>query len=210
VNGFRPRWKSGQLQKAIVKLSADVLHLTETRTDMAHIDSITEVKAFLLSQGYRYAYWTWCTSTARGGYGYAGSAVFCRVKPSSVSFGLGSTAGLDEEGRIITAVFDDTTMVCCYSPCSVWGPTPDGRRTKFDQSLSDRLTKYASKKFVVLGDLNVAPTSANVQKSADQDIADISSCKPAERTAYTKNLHDTRPQDAYRCFHPEPSADDWT
>jgi hypothetical protein len=111
VNGFRRRWKSGQLQKSIFKLSADVLHLTETRTDMAHIDSIDEVKTFLLAQGYRYAYWTWCTSTARGGYGYAGSAVFCRVNPSSVSFGLGSTAGLDEEGRIITAVFDDTTMV---------------------------------------------------------------------------------------------------
>jgi exonuclease III len=111
---------------------------------MAHIDRIAEVKAFLLAQGYRYSYWHWCTSAARGGYGYAGSAVFCRIKPSSVSFGLGSSTALDEEGRIITAVFDDTTVDCYHSPCSVWGPAPDGRRTEFDKSLSERLTKCSS------------------------------------------------------------------
>jgi exonuclease III len=72
------------------------------------------------------------------------------------------------------------------------------------------LKKHAGKKLIVLGDLNVAPKNADVLKATDPDIADISSCKPTERTAFAKNLHNAKLQDAYRHFHPEHSVDDWT
>jgi exodeoxyribonuclease III len=210
VDGFQKRWRSGDVQRAVVKLDSDVIHLTETRTDMRHIEDITEVKAFLIARGYRCVYWSWCTSTARGGYGYAGSTIFSRVKPSAVTFGLQDDLSLDDEGRVITAVFDKTTVIGCYSPCSTWGESVDVRRAQFDKSLTERLVTSSKTQLILLGDLNVAPENRDVQKPDDLTMSDISSCKPFERSAFKNILRLAELKDVYRHYNPRSSSDSWT
>jgi hypothetical protein len=48
ADGNQASW----LQKASAKQGGDALHLAKTRTNTSHIDSIAEVKAFLLAQCY--------------------------------------------------------------------------------------------------------------------------------------------------------------
>ena len=49
--------------------------------------------------------------------GYSGTAVFTRIKPLSVTNGIGIEEH-DQEGRVITAEYDNFYLVCCYTPNS--------------------------------------------------------------------------------------------
>jgi exonuclease III len=131
---------------------------------MRHIEDITEVRAFPLARGYCYVYWSWSTSTTRGRDGYAGSAIFSRVKPSAVTFGLEGALSLDDEGRVITAVFNNTTVIGCYSPYSTWGESVDVRHSQFDESLTERLVTLSKRQLIVLGDLNVTPETGTYRR----------------------------------------------
>jgi exodeoxyribonuclease-3 len=88
--------------------------------------------------------------------GYSGTAVFTRVPPLSVSYGIGSSVH-DDEGRAITVEFQDFYLVTCY--------TPNAQRTlarlDFRMAWEDELRSYLKgleerKPVVLCGDLNVA------------------------------------------------------
>ena len=49
--------------------------------------------------------------------GYSGVAIFTKVEPLSVTYGLGIEEH-DHEGRVITAEFEGFYLVCCYTPNS--------------------------------------------------------------------------------------------
>ncbi len=49
--------------------------------------------------------------------GYSGTAIFTKIKPLSVSYDIG-IAEHDQEGRVITAEFDDFYLVNVYTPNS--------------------------------------------------------------------------------------------
>ena len=49
--------------------------------------------------------------------GYSGTAIFTRVKPLSVSYGIGVEEH-DHEGRVITMEFEDVYLVTVYTPNS--------------------------------------------------------------------------------------------
>jgi exonuclease III len=100
--------------------------------------------------------------------------------------------------------------MCCYSSCNAWGAAHDERRTQFDRSLTERLTHLSDKKVIVLGDLNVAPTDGDVLKLPDMDMADISSYKLSEYSAFSKNLRSDDLRDVYQFLHPNISDNDWT
>jgi exodeoxyribonuclease-3 len=88
--------------------------------------------------------------------GYSGTAVFTRIPPLGVSYGIGSSAH-DDEGRAITVEFQDFYLVTCY--------TPNAQRTlarlDFRMAWEDELRSYLKgleehKPVVLCGDLNVA------------------------------------------------------
>lgn len=47
--------------------------------------------------------------------GYSGTAIFSRIKPLSVTYGLGIEEH-DQEGRVITAEYDDFTLSMSIRP----------------------------------------------------------------------------------------------
>ena len=49
--------------------------------------------------------------------GYSGTAIFSKVKPINVTYGIGKEIH-DEEGRVITLEFEKFFFVNCYTPNS--------------------------------------------------------------------------------------------
>ena len=87
--------------------------------------------------------------------GYAGTAIFTRVKPREVTLGVGDSE-FDSEGRTITLDLGETFFVCAYVPNShnlEWLE----RRLRWEKIFREHLTKLdAVKPVIVCGDFNVA------------------------------------------------------
>ena len=127
----------------------DVLCLGETKIDDSLVPGF---KDLLKAQGLVHSYFA-CAEKK----GYSGTAVFSRIKPVSVSYGIGVDA-LDNEGRVITVEFDDFYVVNTYVPNSGAKLVRLDQRTKeWDPAMLKLLQSLdASKPVVWTGDLNVA------------------------------------------------------
>ncbi len=141
VNGLRACLNKGFLD-AFAALDADVFCLQETKMQpgQAEVDL----------PGYQQF---WNSAEKKG---YSGTAVFTRVPPLSVTYGIGSSPH-DSEGRAITLEFEDFFLVTCYTPNAQRELTRLGFRMEWEDELRAYLKGLDGKKPVVLcGDLNVA------------------------------------------------------
>lgn len=141
VNGLRACCGKG-FEEAFARLDADVFCLQETKLQAGQID--------LAFEGYE-SYWNYADKK-----GYSGTALFTRVRPISVSYGIGIDEH-DHEGRVITAEYDDYFVVTAYVPNSQDELRRLDYRMQWDKDLCAYLKSLEQRKPVVLcGDLNVA------------------------------------------------------
>lgn len=141
VNGLRACMGKGFLD-FFNSIDADVVCLQETKLQPDQIS--------LDLPGYT-QFWN---SAAKKG--YSGTAVFTRVPPIHVSYGIGSSSH-DDEGRSITLEFEDFYLVTCYTPNAQRGLARLAFRMEWEDELRSYLKGLEGKKPVVLcGDLNVA------------------------------------------------------
>ncbi len=150
VNGMRAVLKKGFLDY-MQNCDADAICLQETK---AHAGDVQHVA---WAAGYEPH---WCSAVKKG---YSGTVIFTRVKPLSVSFGIGMP-GHDAEGRVITMEFPKYHLVNVYQPNSQRGLTRLEYRVKeWDPAFLSYLKKLEKKKPVVFcGDLNVAHTELDL------------------------------------------------
>ena len=88
--------------------------------------------------------------------GYSGTAIFTKVKPKKVALDLGIEE-LDQEGRVITATYDDFHLVNVYTPNAQRGLKRLDHRLKWDEAFLDHCRKLNRRKPVIIcGDLNCA------------------------------------------------------
>ena len=88
--------------------------------------------------------------------GYSGTAVFTRIEPLKVSYGMGIEEH-DQEGRIITLEFEKFYLVNCYTPNAKRELERLDYRMVWEDAFRNYLLELDKKKPVVLcGDLNVA------------------------------------------------------
>ena len=141
VNGVRAILKKG-FADFVAKNKPDILCLQETK---AHPEQV-QVEL----PGYE-QYWN-----AAQKRGYAGTAIFTKIKPRRVSNDLG-IAEHDDEGRVITAEFEDFFLVNVYTPNSKRELTRLEYRMRWDADFLKFLKKLQRKKPVIFcGDMNVA------------------------------------------------------
>ena len=141
VNGLRAAVNKG-FKDAFLKLDADVFSIQETKLQEGQID--------LSFEGYE-SYWNYADKK-----GYSGTCTFTRVKPLSVSYGLGIDEH-DHEGRVITLEFEDFYLVNVYTPNSQDGLLRLPYRMVWEDDFRDYLKELNKKKGVIVcGDLNVA------------------------------------------------------
>ena len=141
VNGLRACLGKGFLD-FFHTIDADVFCLQETKLQPHQIE--------LELPGYQQF---WNSAEKKG---YSGTALFTRVPPVRMSYGLGLPEH-DTEGRVITAEFEDFYLVCCYTPNAQRGLTRlDYRMAWVDAFLVYLKDLDARKPVVLCGDLNVA------------------------------------------------------
>ena len=144
VNGIRAIVKKG-FQETLEKLQADVICLQETKA------TSDQVREALFGIG---DYHISASHAAKAG--YSGTAILSKMKPLGVKEGIGVEIH-DQEGRTLTAEFDDFYVVCVYVPNSSAELKRLPYRKTWDADFRAYLQTLQQHKPVVLcGDLNVA------------------------------------------------------
>lgn len=141
VNGLRACLKKGFME-SFHRLDADIVGLQETKMQPG--------QAILELNGYR-QYWNSAEKK-----GYSGTAVFSRVEPMAVTYGIGVEEH-DHEGRVITLELPEYYFVTVYTPNS----KRELERLSYRMEWEDAFRAYlsgldAKKPVIVCGDLNVA------------------------------------------------------
>lgn len=149
VNGLRAVLKKG-FEDFLAEASPDVLCLQETKISADLVDQFS-------FQDYPYSYW--CCAQKKG---YSGTAILSKFEPINVTYGLGIEKH-DQEGRVITAEFQEYFLVTVYTPNSQnhdENKRPkrlDYRTLEWDRDFLAHVKDLETKKPVILcGDLNVA------------------------------------------------------
>ncbi|EEB10253.1 Recombination repair protein, putative [Pediculus humanus corporis] len=119
--------------------------------------------------------------------GYAGVALYSKLKPLSVKIGIGHKEH-DTEGRVITAEYEDFYLVTAYVPNAGRGLVTLPKRLKWDVAFKGYLKKLDSEKPVILcGDLNVAHNEIDLKNpSTNTKTAGFTQ---EERDGFTKLLN---------------------
>lgn len=141
VNGLRAVYKKGFID-FFNEINADIFCIQETKMQEGQIKLDLEN----YKQYFNYAVRK----------GYSGTAIFTKIEPKNVTYGIGIEEH-DKEGRVITLEFDEFYMVNCYTPNS-------GRelaRLQYRMIWEDEFKKYLIsldklKPVIICGDLNVA------------------------------------------------------
>ena len=141
VNGLRACLGKGFLD-FFNAMDADAFCLQETKLQPHQIE--------LDLPGY-HQYWNSAEKK-----GYSGTALFTKMEPLAVTYGIGIPEH-DTEGRVITADYEDFYLVCCYTPNAQRGLTRLDYRMVWEDAFRAYLKELDGKKPVILcGDLNVA------------------------------------------------------
>ena len=141
VNGLRAIMNKGFLDN-FEQMNADIFCVQETKLQEGQINFTPE--------GY-YAYWNSALKK-----GYSGTAVFTKIEPIKVEYGIGKEE-YDQEGRVITLEYEKFYLVNCYTPNSQRELTRLEYRMKWEDEFKLYLKQLDTKKPVILcGDLNVA------------------------------------------------------
>lgn len=149
VNGIRAVWKKGFID-FVKKESPDILCVQETK---AHPDQVDQKLT-------EYPHHFWNSAERKG---YAGTAVFSKIEPLSVRYGLGETQNHKGEGRIITFELKDFFLVNVYVPNSGRGLDRLKFRAEWDEEFLSYLKSLEKKKPVIIcGDMNVAHTDIDL------------------------------------------------
>lgn len=145
VNGLRAVVTKG-FEQFFKDVNADIFCVQETKMQEEQLsDNIKDI-----FKEYN-CYWNSAEKK-----GYSGTAVFSKIKPLSVSYGIGIEEH-DKEGRVITLEFDAFYLVNCYTPNAKRELERLEYRMVWEDAFREYLLQLNKVKPVVLcGDLNVA------------------------------------------------------
>lgn len=142
VNGIRAALKKG-LDDFLQSENPDIICFQETKAEQNQVDWQPEGM---------HQYWNSAEKK-----GYSGTAIFSKIKPLSVKYGIGIPEH-DKEGRVIALEFSNTWLVTVYTPNSQNElKRLDYRCNSWDKDFLDYIKSLEESKPVIFcGDLNVA------------------------------------------------------
>ena len=189
VNGIRACLNKG-FKEFFEEINADIFFIQETKCQKGQID--------LEFDGYT-SYWNSAEKK-----GYSGTAVFTKIKPLNVTYGIGIEEH-DKEGRVITLEFEDFYLVNVYTPNS----KRELERLDYRQIWEDEMRKYLlklneNKPVVMCGDLNVAHKEIDLKNpSSNRRNAGFTD---EERNKMTELLN-AGFLDTFRYFYPDKTGE---
>jgi len=185
VNGIRACVQKGFLD-FFKEVDADMFCIQESKVQGGQIE--------LALEGY-HQYWNYAEKK-----GYSGTAIFTKIEPMNVSYGIGIEEH-DKEGRIITLEFEDFYMVTVYTPNS----KSELERLDYRMVWEDEFRKHLknldeNKPVIVCGDLNVAHKEIDLKNPKNNRRN--AGFTDEERNKFTELL-DSGFIDTFRNFYPD-------
>ena len=192
VNGLRAILKKDFI-KDFELLDADIFSLNETKLSDNNFPFIPE----------RYNVYFTNSKVKKG---YSGVAIFSKIKPLSVHYGLKDNK-YDEEGRVITLEFNNFYYVCAYVP----NAGEELIRLPFRMEYEDDLLEYLkelekNKPVIYTGDLNVAHTPIDLKNPKGNECS--AGFTKEERDKMTRLLNNNF-IDTFRYFYPNEIKYSW-
>ena len=191
VNGIRACMSKG-FEEFFQKIDADIFCIQETKCQEGQVD--------LNYEGFT-SFWNSAEKK-----GYSGTAIFTKVKPKKVSYGIGIQEH-DNEGRVITLEFEKFYMVDIYTPNS----KRELERLDYRQIWEDEIRKYLlklnkTKPVIMCGDLNVAHEEIDLKNPKTNHMS--AGFTDQERSKMTELLN-AGFIDTYRYLYPEKIEYSW-
>ncbi len=185
VNGLRACVNKG-FNDYFKKIDADIFCVQETKLQDGQI-------RLECAEEYD-QYWNYAVKK-----GYSGTAVFTRIKPLSVRYGLEDEQ--EPEGRILTLEFPTFYLVNVYTPNARRDLSRLAYRLEWEERFRSFLLQLdAHKSVIVCGDLNVAHQEIDL-KNAKSNRSN-SGFTPEERSKMSQLL-DAGFIDTFRHFYPD-------
>lgn len=191
VNGLRACVDKG-FGNVFSQMDADVFCIQETKLQQGQID--------LSFDGYA-DYWNYADKK-----GYSGTAVFTRIRPREVRYGMG-VDDHDHEGRVIALDLGEIWLVNVYVPNSQEGLKRLDYRMRWEDDFLSYITRLDKEKpVVVCGDLNVAHEEIDLKNpTANRNNAGFT---PQERDKMSRWLGSGF-VDSFRLLHPTSQTYSW-
>lgn len=188
VNGIRSVLNKGALQEYVLESNPDILCLQETKAQQEQVELGMEFSE----------YDVYFNSAVKKG--YSGTAIFTKVKPLSVTYGIGIEEH-DQEGRVITAEFEKFYLVTVYTP----NAKRDLSRLAYRQVWEDDFLAYIkkleeTKPVIFCGDLNVAHKEIDL---ANPKTNTMNAGFTKEERAKFDQVVASGLVDAFRYLHPD-------
>lgn len=196
VNGIRAIVKKDFI-KDVNEMNPDVLCLQETKGQPEDVKTALQVLP-----DYHVA-----VNSSKARKGYSGTAILSKEKPMEVFYDMGIEEH-DQEGRVITAEFEELFVVTVYTPNSGEGMKRLVYRETWDQAFKAYILSLEEKKPVVIcGDLNVAHTEIDIARSKE-NYNKASGYTQTEIDGLEALLHEGY-VDTFRLKHPEEVKYSW-
>lgn len=188
VNGIRACLTKG-FEDRFRELDADIFCIQETKCQEGQVQ---------LDTPDYHQYWNYANRR-----GYSGTAVFTKVEPQSVTYGIGIEEH-DKEGRVITLEFEEFYLVTVYTPNSQTDLRRLSYRMEWEREFLDYLLKLQEKRPVICcGDLNVAHQEIDLKNpKTNRKNAGFTD---EERACFTKVL-ERGFIDTFRYFYPDAAG----
>jgi exodeoxyribonuclease-3 len=205
VNGLRAVISKGEWQKFIETYQPDIIGLQEIK---AKVDQIDEDPAD--------GYFKYYNSADKPG--YAGTAIFSKIKPIQVLFDLPKSitnkfnlvdeyGNLNSEGRVTTAEFTNFWFVTVYTPNTKRDLTRLNIRQTWDEAFLAYIKELEkTKPVVVCGDLNVA--HKEIDLANPEPNRGNAGFTDEERVGFD-NFVSAKLIDTFREFSTEPGQYSW-
>ncbi len=195
VNGIRAALKK-DFVAWLKEENPDVVCLQETKANKEQVE-IDEIEAL----GYETF---WFSAQKKG---YSGVAIFTKIKPDQVIYGMGIEK-YDFEGRMIRADFGDITLINSYFPSGTTGDIRQDFKEEYIadiQLFTDQLRKERPN-IILCGDYNICHTDIDIHNPKKQQKT--SGFLPHERQ-WVSDFLTSGFIDSFRAFHPEPHRYSW-
>ncbi len=195
VNGLRAILNK-DFAEDFYKLNADIFSLNETKLSEG---PLLQDDFIYKPDGYEIYY-----TNSKVRKGYSGVAVFTKIKPLSVHYGLLDNK-YDEEGRSITLEFANFYYVASYVPNSGDGLKRMDFRLQYEEDLIAYF-KTLKKPIIYAGDLNVAHEEIDLKNPKTNTMNPGFTIQ--ERQAFTRLLNEGY-IDTYRYLYPNKIEYSW-
>ena len=193
VNGLRSLSKNGYWEAFLKGAKPDIFCLQETKASPEQLDEAMRSPAGFSS----------FFSSSKVKKGYSGVALYSKIEPLSVIYGMGIPE-FDDEGRLVGAEYDDFWILNVYFPNGGQGPERLDYKLRFYDAFLAFAEKLRKKKPVIFcGDVNTAHEEIDLARPKEN--AESTGFLPEER-AWIDEVVNAGYVDVYRHQNPNRIA----